>query len=135
NPGCAAASDWRPAALGERKGVLYVGGVCSAESSQSPADMRAIVLTYDASTYAPIGTVMDQPLTARREGNGGSGCWGRDNTTYRPWNDEGITCGNKSGQIPDPQAWLTDIVVENDGSLILGFRDRTGDQMLGVNSI
>jgi hypothetical protein len=134
NPGCAAASDWRPAALGERKGVLYVGGVCSAESSQNPADMKAIVLTYDADTYAPVEKVMDQTLTTRRELNGGSGCVGRDNTTYRPWSDVGIACANKSGQIPDPQAWMTDIVVENNGDLIVGFRDRTGDQMLGVNS-
>ncbi|WP_141004606.1 SdrD B-like domain-containing protein [Nocardioides humi] len=138
NPGCAAASDWRPGALGERKGVLYVGGVCSAESTQSAADVRAIVLSYDADTYAPIGTVMDQPLTAKRQGSGagnGGGCNGRDMTTYRPWNDEGITCTNKNGQVPDPQAWLSDIVVENNGDLILGFRDRTGDQQLGLNSI
>ncbi|WP_275426280.1 SdrD B-like domain-containing protein, partial [Nocardioides daejeonensis] len=134
NPGCAAASDWRPAALGERNGVLYVGGVCSAESTQDPADMKAMVLTFDADTYAPIGTVMDQTLNVRRSSNGGAGCAGRLTTTYRPWNDKGIDCGNKSGQIPDPQAWMTDIVIENNGDLIVGFRDRTGDQQTGINS-
>lgn len=135
NPGCSAASDWRPAALGERKGILYVGGVCTAESTQNPADMKAIVLTYDADTYAPIEKVMDQSLTARRQFTGGTDCGGRDDTTYRPWSDVGIACTNKSGQLPDPQAWMTDIVVENNGDLIVGFRDRTGDQMLGFNSI
>ncbi|WP_376707670.1 SdrD B-like domain-containing protein [Nocardioides alcanivorans] len=133
NPGCTTADDWRPAALGERNGVLYVGGVCSAESTQVPADMKAIVLTFDADTYEPLDMVMDQSLSTRREYNGAA-CAGRDMTTYRPWNDEGITCSNKSGQIPDPQAWMTDIVVENNGDLIVGFRDRTGDQQMGINS-
>ncbi|WP_456696877.1 SdrD B-like domain-containing protein [Aeromicrobium sp. P5_D10] len=142
NPGCASASDWRPGALGERNGVLYVGGVCSGESSQAPSDMRAIILTFDASTYVQTGTVMDQTINRKRESNAflAAQCLPRDSadgvssTSFRPWSDE-ITCTTKSGvRISDPAAWMDDIVVENNGDLVMAFRDRTGDQQMGANS-
>ncbi|MDQ6522996.1 SdrD B-like domain-containing protein [Nocardioides sp. LHD-245] len=142
NPGCAAASDWRPGALGERNGVLYVGGVCSAESTQNPADQRAIILSFDASTYTQTGTVMDQTINRKREAQWflAAQCDPRDtadgvhSTTFRPWMD-GISCNFKSGgRLPDPQAWMDDIVIENNGDLVMAFRDRTGDQQMGASS-
>jgi hypothetical protein len=42
-PGCSANVDWRPWGLKHKDGVLYVGGVCSAESTQNVQDMRAFV--------------------------------------------------------------------------------------------
>ncbi|GAA1097995.1 hypothetical protein GCM10009668_14180 [Nocardioides dubius] len=140
---CATGSDWRPGALAERKGVLYVGGVCSAESTQDPNDMRAVILTLDAEDYTPTGVVMDQTINRKRELNAflASRCDPRDvadgvySTSFRPWSNEGIDCNTKSGvRISDPQAWMDDIVVENNGDLIIAFRDRTGDQQMGLTS-
>ncbi len=142
NPGCAADDDWRPGALGERNGVLYVGGVCSGESTQDNADQRSIILTFDADTYAPTGTVMDQTLNRKRESNanGAYYCDPRDHadgvvsSSFRAWQDT-IVCNIKGGgRISDPQAWMDDIVIENNGDLVMAFRDRTGDQHFGLNS-
>lgn len=50
DPGCRAAGDWRPFGLGVRDGVVYVGGTCSAESSQNASDLKAAVWQYNPVT-------------------------------------------------------------------------------------
>ena len=42
---CPNADDIRPFGLGYRNGLLYAGMVCSAQSTQNTADMRALVLS------------------------------------------------------------------------------------------
>ncbi|MGW4651007.1 MSCRAMM family protein, partial [Kitasatospora sp. NPDC004289] len=128
---CPAAGDWRPYGIGIQDGVVYLGGVCSGESTRSKADLRAIVRTFDpvAGTFGSV--VMDQPLNYPRpitytvapcNGDG-----------WYPWSDtipltqDGTTCGNTYSSNPEPM--LADIIVDTDGSLILGFRDRYGDQI------
>ncbi|RMB79381.1 hypothetical protein [Streptomyces shenzhenensis] len=68
DPGCAAPGDWRPYGLGLYEGKVYVGGVCSAQSTGSKADMRAVVQVFDPVTGQFTGTVMDQPLNFPRGG-------------------------------------------------------------------
>ncbi|WP_157869128.1 SdrD B-like domain-containing protein [Streptomyces atriruber] len=130
NPGCAAAGDWRPYGLGVQDGKVYVGGVCSAESSQKKSDMRAVVQTFSPKSGTFTGTVMDEKLDFPRgiADTLGGNCKGAG---WFPWADgwrdeqDGGTCGRRHAY---PQPILGDIVVDTDGDLILGFRDRYGDQ-------
>ncbi|WP_436698097.1 SdrD B-like domain-containing protein [Nocardioides sp. BYT-33-1] len=127
DPGCAATADWRPGALAERHGTLYVGGVCSAETSRSRADLRTIVVTLDADSYTPTGTVLDQPMMIRRQRNWTCGGPLNGFTQWNPWSME-VGCTPTTGQLVHATPWLGDIVVENNGDLVLGFRDRSADQ-------
>jgi len=129
DPGCASADDWRPFGLGYRQGVLYVGGVCSAESTQQASDLKAVIQTFDPSSDAFTGTVLDQPLSfPRRASDGLQGtCPGKQ---WYPWTDTfPTTCGARMAW-PEPE--LGHIAFEVDGSMLVGFRDRFGDQW-GLN--
>ncbi|MFF0742964.1 SdrD B-like domain-containing protein [Streptomyces sp. NPDC004111] len=128
NPGCG--DDWRPFGLGVQDGTVYVGGVCSAESTQDKADMRAVIHTFNPKTSAFTGTVMDEKLDFPRgiADTFTANCAGKG---WFPWKGEwpsteaGARCAARSAY---PQPVLGDIVVDTDGELILGFRDRFGDQ-------
>lgn len=122
DPGCpTGAGDWRPYGLGVHDGAVYVGGTCSAESSQRRADLRAYVLKLQGTTFS---TVVSHALDYER-GMGYASVNG--DTHWEPWL-----------QTWDPYKWfvqanfpgpiLSDIVFDRDGSLVLGFRDRLGDQ-------
>ncbi|MET7933300.1 SdrD B-like domain-containing protein [Streptomyces sp. NPDC005322] len=122
---CAPPGDWRPMGLGVRDGVLYVGGVCSAESTQDVTKLRAVVWKYDPATgtfgAAPI---VDEPLDFPRDPalDPAPGNW-------KPWTKDDLTQFPMGGaSVAYPQPMLSDIEVERDGSLVLGFRDRYGDQ-------
>ncbi|MCF3122584.1 hypothetical protein IPZ68_23180 [Streptomyces arenae] len=137
NPGCKDA-DWRPFGLGLQDGTVYVGGVCSGESTQSKADMRAVIQTFDPKSGKFTGTIMndrldfsrgvadDLPATCKGAGwfpwaNG----W-RPTQKVKTANGEvEQNCGPRHAY---PQPILGDIVVDTDGELILGFRDRYSDQ-------
>lgn len=122
DPGCPSGpEDWRPYGLGFHDGALYVGGTCSAESSQKDADLRAYVLKLSGGSFS---TVVSHDLAFER-GMGYSSVKG--DTHWRHWL-----------RTWDPYAWfqqanfpqplLSDIVFDRDGSMMLGFRDRLGDQ-------
>ncbi|BFV59029.1 hypothetical protein KCMC57_up41330 [Kitasatospora sp. CMC57] len=128
---CPAAADWRPYGLGFQDGVLYVGGVCSGESTQRKSDLRAVVRTFDpvAGSFGPV--VMDQKLDYPRSNTFQSAiCKG---PSWYPWSDQvpttqdGIAC--PPGVYANPEPILADIIVDTDGALILGFRDRLADQV------
>ncbi|MFD5467275.1 SpaA isopeptide-forming pilin-related protein [Kitasatospora sp. NPDC127059] len=135
DPGCPAAGDWRPYGLGVQDGTVYVGGTCSGESTGSRADLRAVVQTFDPAGGAFTGTVLDQKLDYPRQPTYTlTACQG---TGWYTWSDvwrntqDGKTCsGGLNGY---PQPILGDIVVDTDGNMILGFRDRFADQ-IGVNA-
>ncbi|MEU0068348.1 SdrD B-like domain-containing protein [Streptomyces sp. NPDC006332] len=120
---CSPPGDWRPMGLGVRDGVVYVGGVCSAESTQDVTKLRAVVWTYDPAT-ATFGAapIVDEPLNFPRDPAndptpGDWKPWTRDNLAQFPM-----------GNVTYPQPMLSDIEIERDGGLVLGFRDRFGDQ-------
>ncbi|MER7762483.1 SdrD B-like domain-containing protein [Streptomyces sp. NPDC097619] len=130
DPGCAAAGDWRPFGLGVQDGVVYVGGVCSAQSTGAKSDLRAVVSTFDPASGTFTGDVMNQPLTfPRGPAFYRSVCPG---VGWFPWQDttprtqDGVNCVADS--IANPMPELADIVVDTNGDLILSFRDRFGDQ-------
>ncbi|KUN94033.1 SdrD B-like domain-containing protein [Streptomyces caeruleatus] len=123
DPGCASSGDWRPFGLEYHDNKLYVGGVCSAESTQRRADLKAVVYAYDGERFT---TVLDHPLTYKRGSVYGSGDkathWNPWNTSLNTWDDR------KSGNIfIDPQPELASLTFGRDGSIILGFRDRFMD--------
>ncbi|GLZ79961.1 hypothetical protein Afil01_47680 [Actinorhabdospora filicis] len=129
---CAADDDWRPYGLGVQDGVVYVGGVCSAESTQDAADLRAIVRTFDPAAGTFGAVIMDERLDFPRpiSFESASVCKGAG---WYPWSDtipnslNGKNCPAGYYAYPEPE--LADIIVDTDGALILGFRDRLTDQV------
>ncbi|WP_186382583.1 SdrD B-like domain-containing protein, partial [Amycolatopsis rhizosphaerae] len=128
DPGCAAPTDWRPFALAAHDNALYVGGVCSAESTQNRADLKAVVYTFDGRRFT---TVLTHPLTAERghvflyPGDGAK------NNHWNPWNTrlsdwDNFRLGNTTTFV-DPQPELSGLAFARDGSMILGFHDRFMD--------
>ncbi len=120
---CVNAADWRPGALAVRDGVLYVGGVCSGESTQKATDMRVVVRTFTAGAFS--APVINQPLTYQR----GTALWqGSGTDHWLPWRTTYQQPTPFGGLVVHPEPLLTDIGVEAKGDLVLAFRDRFGDQ-------
>jgi hypothetical protein len=120
---CPAAGDWRPGALGVRDGVVYVGGVCSGASTKKIADVKAVVMTFSGGAFgAPVLTkVLDFQRGRAFNNRPASNVW-------YPWTDSwNDTAANDLRHNSYPMPLLTDIGVENNGDLALGFRDRFGD--------
>lgn len=126
DPGCARPGDWRPFGLETHNNTLYVGGVCSAESTQRRADLKAVVYTYDGTRF---DTVLTQRLDGERGGVLGSGTVPQ-NTHWNPWNTrlsdwDTFKVGDDIYIYPQPE--LASLAFARDGSMILGFRDRFMD--------
>ncbi|MCX5204543.1 SpaA isopeptide-forming pilin-related protein [Streptomyces sp. NBC_00237] len=126
NPNCPSADDWRPFAIGIRDGRMLIGGVCSGQSTDSKADMRAVIHDFNPDSGTFTGIVMDQKLDfPRGTGMTIAACKGKG---WFPWadryrfNQEGATCNG--AWVSYPQPLLSDILFEDNGDLVLGFRDR-----------
>ena len=126
DPGCASPDDWRPFGLQVHDNTLYVGGVCSAESTQQRADLKAVVYTYDGKRFT---MVLTHALTDKRgtvfTGAGDAAQathWNPWNTTLATWDERKV-----GGAFIDPQPELASLAFARDGSMILGFRDRFMD--------
>ncbi|MBL8097130.1 MAG: hypothetical protein JNL73_23330, partial [Anaerolineales bacterium] len=127
-----AAADLRPWALEVQGASVFVGVVCSAESSANRANLRAYVLELNGSAF---DLVAEFPLSYPR------GCATNESSTcfpaeWQPWRDTASTvCGDGGScvqpygkQIIYPQPILADIEVDRDGALVLGLMDRSGHQ-------
>ena len=102
------ADDVRPFGLGTAiDGSLFVGGVCSAEASQKKELVRAYVWRLNPSD-GTWSTIIDVQLTSVRP-------------FWKAWKDI-----DNTGSYVQPI--LSDIVFDG-GDLVLGFRDRYGDQV------
>lgn len=123
DPGCASSNDWRPFGLQVHDNKLYVGGVCSAESTQKRDDLKAVVYTYDGEQF---DTVLSHPLTYERGSVYGAG---DKPTHWNPWNTSLATWDDRktNNAFIDPQPELASLAFARDGSMILGFRDRFMD--------
>ncbi|HZX04598.1 SdrD B-like domain-containing protein [Kribbella sp.] len=126
DPGCAAETDWRPFALTTHDAKLYVGGVCSAESTQQRSDLKAVVYSYDGTTFAPVLT---QALTFPR----GQVLQAMTQPTADHWNPWDTRLSNWDSRAisptlyVNPQPELATLAFTRNGSMILGFRDRFMD--------
>lgn len=139
-------TEWHPMAVSVHEGKIYVGGVTSIETIKphdiaDTADMKGIVYEFDLSTNT-FTEVLNFPLSYRR---------GYTNADYRyeyrdnfwcAWQNNGdvsiggplrsgligsTTGGNATG-IYYPQPMMSKIIFDVDGSMIVGLRDRFGDQ-------
>ncbi|MFF9525240.1 SdrD B-like domain-containing protein [Streptomyces achromogenes] len=123
DPGCANPDDWRPFGLQTHDNTLYVGGVCSAESTQKREDLKAYVATFDGKRFT---TLLSHPLTYER---GSVFLTGDRATHWNPWNTSLDTWDDRKtgNHFIDPQPELASLAFARDGSMILGFRDRFMD--------
>ncbi len=131
NPGCSN-DDYAPWALAVKDGATYVGVVCTAETSQNPEDLHAYILKLQNNSFT---TVFDfsldytkgysaAPVFQSKPGNGREFLW-------NPWAREMSDIYSNSfrfAHIGYPQPILTNIEFDKDGSMILGFMDRSGNQ-------
>ena len=130
---------FRPWAVKVHDGLVYVGGVCTGESGGSAADLSAHVLVHDpAGVVGNFTEIFQMDLDYPRGKVTASGAQ-QPLATWRPWISQwsDITSpapgGGPFGQTLYPQPILADIEVDVDGSLVLGFLDRSGQQ-LGNNN-
>lgn len=134
-----ATDDLRPWALEAHRSLLFVGVVCSAQSSQDTADLTAYVLRVDPNAATPAFELALQfPLSYERGcvSRVGGSCY---NAEWNPWtaqmrsvctdqNADG-TCDLAFGkQIIYPQPILASIDFDTDGAMVVGLMDRTGNQ-------
>ncbi|MCC7505631.1 MAG: hypothetical protein IT259_10030 [Saprospiraceae bacterium] len=125
NVGCGG-GDLRPWGLKVYKGYVYVGAVCDAQASQDRSDLRAFVFRFTPGTNTWT-TIFDFPLTYPK----GSPFGGTYLSGWYPWTDNWNTfmaANGGSQYVAYPQPILCDIEFDIDGSMVLGFGDRTGYQ-------
>jgi hypothetical protein len=120
-PSCGNAADVRPFAVEFYQNQIYVGAVCSAESSASAANLRVYVYQADPVTLAFNATpVFEAPLNYPRLEIDPS-----YSAAWRAWRTTFATISTNHFIYPQPV--LADFAFDR-GNLILAFRDRDGDQ-------
>ena len=141
NQGCNTA-DVRPGAVSARNGLLYVGLVCSAQTSQLVSDLRAYVYSFNPATNAfSAAPVLEFTLNYSRgcAGDTAGTCSADRSANWLPW---ATTFTSRALQtnpastdttVVYAQPMLTDLVFDKDGSMVLAFRDRAGDQVGNQN--
>ncbi|MBK9051283.1 MAG: hypothetical protein IPL78_10300 [Chloroflexi bacterium] len=133
--------EWRPFATQFHDGDLYVGGICSAENGGARTDLTAQVYRYDvvSSTWSAGLFSPAIPLNFAR-GRGFNTGTVPDDGFWNPWINDGptlfsrVTANTNDGGILYPQPMLSDIEFDSEGYMLLGFRDRTGDQIGYLNN-
>ncbi|MEP7341536.1 MAG: SdrD B-like domain-containing protein [Acidobacteriota bacterium] len=143
-PGCSNALDVRPFAVNFNSGQIYVGMVCSAESTITqaapdgdPTKLLAYVYSVNPTTLNfSASPVFQMPLNYPRR-CADSGQLGPGNcfsAAWRAWSPVYRNIGTAVDVGPAdlsrgiyPQPMLTDLAFDR-GNLILGLRDRAGDQ-------
>ncbi len=124
DPGCSN-GEFRPWAVKVHDGKVWVGSVCSAETSQQASDLKAYVQAFDGTAFTTATSfALNYPKGSIGNGPG--------DEKWQPWKDTFTTLASGDFAIY-PQPILSDIEFDMDGSLILGFMDRMGHQVGGVN--
>ena len=138
------AGDVRPFGLGvdNNTGTVYLGEVCTAQTSQSLADMRGLVYSFNpGSGTFNTPPVLNFSLNYKRNCAFNGGCsqdltgstaQNAQSAHFHPWTDTftpstqfNVEGNNNLGAWP--QAILSDIAVDN-GSLVIALRNRFADQ-------
>ncbi len=130
NPGCAG-GEWRPFALKIFRNSVYVGGVCDASQSDGVSDLTAHVYKMDGGTFAEILS-FGLDYTKGYAANA-TDC--EDFAGWYPWltNGELPTQCHANTTFVYPTPVLSDLEIDIDGSMILGFMDRMGHQLGNKN--
>jgi uncharacterized repeat protein (TIGR01451 family)/gliding motility-associated-like protein len=143
DPQCSNA-EFVPWGLKFYRGKLYVGVVCTAQTSQNKADLKATVYEFNPSTGSFTNVLFDNSNNAAFSLNfkRGSAFCNFDapeaQADWRPWKTtnvdidaDGFTDAESctgSALIGYAQPILSDIEFDADGSMIVGFSDRFGNQ-------
>jgi len=135
------ASDVRPWAVEVYRGDVYIGVVCSAESTQNVNNLRAYVIRMNEAAPGAFTLVTEFSLNYPR-GIASSSDGGYP-AEWRPWSPAmtslcNAPCASQfdlafDKQIIYPQPVLSDIEFDTNGDMILGFMDRTGHQTGNAN--
>ena len=122
-PGGTAAScsnnDRRPFAVNYYRGTVYIGIVCTGQAAANVNDLFAYVFAVDPTTLAITATPVFSTALNYSRGFADPGAAAE----WQPWTS------TIQASFAYPQAMLSDIEFEN-GNMILGLRDRTGDSAL-----
>lgn len=133
SPGCAVDSEYEPFGLKYYRGKLYVGVICTAQSSQpasnglSSANLKATVYELNSGTFTTV-----LPSFSLNYDRGFSNSSSTSFAIWRPWVS---TWSQVPSNISEtyPQPMLSDIEFDTDGSMILGFADRFSHQLGNSN--
>ena len=126
------ANDYRPWGIGIEKGKIYVGLVCSAETSGMADDLTASVLELHGNSFTEVLSFpldYDRSFGSRGPNNPElSAAWNAwsDDASYATWDGNfGLTFANLSHSQPI----LSDIEFDSEGNMIVGFLDRGAHQV------
>ena len=132
NPGCGSNGDVRPWGLSVYKGNVYVGLVCSGAIAGG-GDLQFFVLKLEGNSFI---TIVNESLNYPKgfvhlehdKPNAPSLCsnWESWTTDFNDIYQAGVSADGP--RWCRPQAILSDIEFDRDGSMILAFMDRTGHQ-------
>lgn len=134
-------TDVRPWAIEIHEETIYIGVVCSAESSQNVNNLRAYVISMDE--FAPAGFSLVADIALNYPRGIASNPDGGYPAEWRPWSPVmtslcAAPCASEDDlafekQIIYPQPILSDIEFDTDNSIVLGLMDRTGHQTGNAN--
>ena len=115
--------DVRPFALELHDGRLYVGSVCNGEAG-GVGSLAAYVYRFDPVAKAFSDTPVFEWTLDYARGVPGNGC---GEGTWNAWTATDVYNTIRGHRCAYPQPWLTGLAFDR-GELILGLRDRFGDQ-------
>src|SRR5579859_624315 len=132
-------TNFRPFAVTNYEGLIYVGAVCSAETTQQKNDLHGYLFQFDPNSkhfqQAPIFefglnyprqcsvAVYDSPATPCIKQF--PAAWNPWSSSYHPYQTNRQQTWQTATAYPQP---LLSSVAFDNGNLILGLRDRFGDQ-------
>jgi uncharacterized repeat protein (TIGR01451 family) len=124
--------DFRPFAVEYHGGKVYVGAVNSAESTQNAANLEAYVFVFDPTTNTFNPTPIFQFSLDYPRGNANA-FPGTDSVSaaWNPWTPVFKNLSTATTGVLDtiyPQPMFTSMAFDTNGDLVIGLRDRAGDQ-------
>lgn len=144
DPGVCAPSDVRPFGTGvDAYGNVYVGGVCTAESISAGMDAQPNNASYQLTAYVwkfdgtNFTLVLDESLRFNRDDLNKNSVYrtfdnhidgsSNNHTDWEPWHDLSTSSIYATEAMHQNEPMLSDIEFDDNGDMILGFRDRSGD--------
>jgi hypothetical protein len=125
-PGATGANgaDLRPFAVQVYRGTIYVGIVNTAQSTQNRADLHGYVYAVDPATLAFGAAPVFQFDLNYPRGQAST----NSSALWNPWTVGFAELTPPAGALIYPQPWLTGLAFDPSGNIVLGIRDRAGDQ-------
>ncbi len=137
NPGCTNGIA-RPWAIEFYEGKVYVGVICSGETSGTQANLFAYVYRFDPATSiwdaSPVVSFALNYTKGKVHNSFATDKWETWANNFTDIYDQGTAGTPTATRKMRPQPIITDIQFDKRGNMILGFSDRTGHQT-GYNQI